>query len=356
MDTDRKHSDCCLILENLADVVLFFDASLHLNYINHAGEMLLTGSARHFIGAHISEILKCRDSSIQDDLMHAMKTGVAVAQKDMVIEQIDGDITVNFFATPLFDAGEPTSVLVEMQRVDRQLKISREEQLLTQQNASRMLLRGLAHEIKNPLGGLRGAAQLLDQELPTELREYTRIIIDESDRLQSLMDRMLGPNKLPQKAPLNIHKVLERVRQLVSVETPEQVTVVCDYDPSIPELVGDHDQLIQAILNIVRNAAQAVGERGQITLSTRVHRQVTISNQRNKLAVRIDVIDTGPGIDPEILEQIFYPMVTGRAEGTGLGLTIAQSLINQHGGMIECASVPGYTVFSIVLPLEGGRE
>lgn len=356
MDANQELSDCCLILENLADIVLFFDADLRLTYINHSGEMLLAGSARHFLGAHINEILRPRETTVEHDLLQAMETGVAISQKDMVIDRAEDTVTVNFFATPILEGAVPSSVLVEMQQVDRQLKISREEQLVAQQNASRLLLRGLAHEIKNPLGGLRGAAQLLDQELDEEFREYTRIIIDESDRLQSLMDRMLGPNKPTKKVALNIHKILERVRQLVSVETPDGVTVVRDYDPSIPELLADQDQLIQAILNVVRNASQAVGGRGKITLSTRIHRQVTIGCQRNKMAIRIDIIDSGPGIKPEILEQIFYPMVTSRANGTGLGLSIAQSLINQHGGLIECASSPGHTVFSIYLPLEDGSE
>lgn len=228
---------------------------------------------------------------------------------------------------------------------------------MAQQNAARMLLRGLAHEIKNPLGGLRGAAQLLDQELPDdELREYTRIIIEESDRLQSLVDRMLAPNKPPHKSLINIHRVLERVRQLVQVEAPVGVKLNRDYDPSMPALYGDGDQLIQAILNIVRNAAQALGDKGKITIRTRIHRQVTIGLNRHPLVAKIDVVDDGPGIKAELLNQIFYPMVTGRAEGTGLGLSIAQSLISQHGGLVECESKPGETIFSIFLPLEKKHE
>jgi two-component system nitrogen regulation sensor histidine kinase GlnL len=220
-----------------------------------------------------------------------------------------------------------------------------------------MLLRGLAHEIKNPLGGIRGSAQLLQRELASEeLREYTQIIMDESDRLQSLVDRMLGPNKPLLLEPINIHKVLERVRQLVQVEAPVGVSIERDYDPSIPQVNGDGDLLIQAILNIVRNAAQAVGVRGRILIRTRIHRQVTIGNKRNRLVVKIDVEDNGPGIPDALMGQIFYPMVTGRAEGTGLGLSIAQSLINQHGGLIECISEPGLTVFSIFLPLEMGHD
>jgi two-component system nitrogen regulation sensor histidine kinase GlnL len=248
-------------------------------------------------------------------------------------------------------------LLVEFQQVDNHLRISKEEQILNQQNTARLLVRGLAHEIKNPLGGLRGAAQLLDMELDSpELREYTRIIIAESDRLQSLMDKMLGSNKLPNKKTLNIHEVLERVRQLVQAEASGNLVIKSDYDPSIPDLQGDKDQLIQAILNIVRNAVQATDGKGNITIKTRIQRHLTIGRKRYKLVIKCDIFDDGPGIDPDMITQIFYPMITSRAEGTGLGLSIAQSLINQHNGLIECASEPGNTVFSIFLPVEIGCE
>jgi two-component system nitrogen regulation sensor histidine kinase GlnL len=220
-----------------------------------------------------------------------------------------------------------------------------------------LLVRGLAHEIKNPLGGLRGAAQLLDLELhDPELKEYTQIIIDESDRLQGLLDKMLGPNKLPNKKSLNIHEVLERVRQLVQAESSGSLLIKSDYDPSIPDIYADKDQLIQAILNIARNAVQALNGKGNIIFKTRIHRQMNIGRKRYKLAVKCDIIDNGPGVDPAMMSQIFYPMITGRAEGTGLGLSIAQALINQHSGLIECNSEPGKTVFSISLPMETGNE
>jgi two-component system nitrogen regulation sensor histidine kinase GlnL len=244
---------------------------------------------------------------------------------------------------------------MELQQVDRHLWITKEEQLSAQHHISRMLVRGLAHEIKNPLGGLRGAAQLLDLELSDpELKEYTQIIIAEADRLKDLMDKMLGPNKLPQKAELNIHQVLERVRQLVTAEASGSINLVCDYDPSIPDLLADKNQLIQALLNIVRNAIQALEQSkdGLIMIKTRIHRQMTIGRKRYKLLIKIDIIDNGCGIKEEMIGQIFYPMITGRAEGTGLGLSIAQALINQHNGLIECRSEPGNTVFSVYLPLE----
>lgn len=340
------------ILDHLGDGVLLFDEQLKLSYMNMAGEMLLAISTRQVQGVRARLVLPCSEQPIEPDLEHVLRTGISLTKRNVTLIQPLHAITVNLHIIPMTDEGS-SGVLVQIQQVDRHLKISMEEHLLTQQNAARSLLRGLAHEIKNPLGGLRGAAQLLDRELDdAELREYTQIIIEESDRLQSLLDRMLGPNKLPQKRLHNIHRVLDRVTQLVQAEVPAAVKIARDYDPSIPEIWGDMDQLIQAILNIVRNAAQAVGPKGEIVIRTRIHRQVTIGERRHRMVARVDIIDDGPGIKPELLHQIFYPMVTGRAEGSGLGLSIAQALIHQHGGLIECSSVPGNTVFSIFLPLE----
>lgn len=344
------------ILDHLTDAVLLFDEAQRLLYMNSAGEMMFAVSARQLHGSRVLSTLFPEEQLTEDELRHVVDSGISVTKRNIVVSQLHRSFTVNVTVAPVFDEKKP-GVLVQVQQVDRHLRISMGEQLVAQQNAAKMLLRGLAHEIKNPLGGLRGAAQLLDRELEDqELREYTHIIIEESDRLQSLLDRMLAPNKPPKKSLLNIHRVLERVRQLVQAEAPPGVNIVRDYDPSIPDVHGDADQLIQAILNIVRNALQAVGEEGEITLRTRVYRQVTIGNRRSRLAIKVDLIDNGPGIDPDLLNQIFYPMVTGRAEGTGLGLSIAQSLINQHGGLVECSSSPGHTVFSVFLPLEKENE
>jgi two-component system nitrogen regulation sensor histidine kinase GlnL len=345
------------ILDHLTDAVLLFDPSYRLVYINMAGEMLFAVSARQVLGMRAEEIFFPYDKTIEKDLGRTLQHAESLTKRNLSLELPSQPVTVNLTITPMMEQDKRVAALVQIEQVDRHLRISMEEQLLAQQNAARVLLRGLAHEIKNPLGGLRGAAQLLERELPSEeLREYTQIIMEESDRLQSLVDRMLAPNKPPRKSPLNIHRVLERVRQLVQVEAPPGVIIERDYDPSIPMIDGDSDQLIQAILNIVRNAAQAVGQSGRIIIRTRIHRQVTIGHRRNRMAVKIDVIDDGPGIKPELLSQIFYPMVTGRADGTGLGLSIAQSLINRHGGLVECASAPGNTVFSIFLPLEKEHE
>ena len=345
------------VLENLTTSTLLFDQELRLSYINPAGEMLFAASARQAQGLTLHELLP-KATALVASVERALDSGHPYTERELRLALADGRIiTVDCTVTPLLETKQPTALLVELLHVDRHLRIAREEHLLAQHQAARALVRGLAHEIKNPLGGLRGAAQLLERELPDEdLREYTRIIIQEADRLQNLMNRMLGPNSLPQKRDINIHEVLEHVRGLVRAEAAPGVRIERDYDPSIPTLRADPDLLIQATLNIVRNALQVLGEQGTIQLRTRALRQVTIGQRRHKLVVRIDISDDGPGIDPELIESIFYPMVTGRANGTGLGLSIAQSLVNQHGGLIECASRPGRTVFTILLPLDSSDD
>ncbi|MGZ8224356.1 MAG: nitrogen regulation protein NR(II) [Methylobacter sp.] len=345
------------ILDHINEAILLFDRDLTLAYINTAGEILLAGSARHLIGLKAYELFKSSDPALIINLEQCLTMEEPLVGRELILDRITSNVTINFSVTPLFSDEQVNEILVELQQVDNHLRISKEEQLLTQQNTARLLVRGLAHEIKNPLGGLRGAAQLLDLELhDVDLKEYTRIIIAESDRLQGLMDKMLGPNKLPNKQVLNIHEVVERVRQLVQAESSGNLIIKSDYDPSIPDLHADKDQLIQAILNIARNAVQAIDGKGNITLKTRIHRQMNIGRKRYKLTAKIDIIDNGPGIDADMMNQIFYPMITGRAEGTGLGLSIAQSLINQHNGLIECNSEPGNTVFSIFLPVEVDNE
>lgn len=341
------------ILDNLGHAVLMFDANLQLTYINPAGEMLFAVSARRLIGQK-SDTLFPAGSHLLEAIGKGVNNGHPFTEHEVIIS-LPGqrEVTVDYTITPLTEQLGQSGMLVEIQQVDRQIRISREEQQLSQQHTFRTLVRGLAHEIKNPLGGLRGAAQLLERELPSEeLKEFTNIIIGEADRLQNLVDRMLGPNTLPKKEPLNIHQVLEHVRQLVSVGISNDIKFITDYDPSIPEIIADRDQLIQAILNIVGNAVQALGSKGEIILSTRSERQFTIGHIHHKLICRVDVIDNGPGIPEDMMESIFYPMVTGRAEGTGLGLSIAQSLVNQHGGLIQCESRPGRTKFSLLIPFE----
>jgi two-component system nitrogen regulation sensor histidine kinase GlnL len=331
---------------------LLFDRDLTLTYINTAGEILLDDSSRHLVGLSAYILFKSSDPALLIDLQHCLTMAEPLVDRELILDRVSQSLTINFSATPILKNEQVNEILVELQQVDNHLRISKEEQLLTQQNTARLLVRGLAHEIKNPLGGLRGAAQLLDMELhDPELKEYTQIIIAESDRLQGLMDKMLGSNKLPNKKPLNIHEVLERVRQLVQAESSSSLSLTSDYDPSIPNIYADKDQLIQAILNIAKNAVQALNGEGNIIIKTRIHRQVSIGRKRYKLVVKCDIVDNGPGIDTDMISRIFYPMITGRADGTGLGLSIAQALINQHNGLIECSSEPGNTVFSIYLPI-----
>ncbi len=341
------------ILENLGHVVLMFNGRQELDYINPAGEILFEVSARRLIGKKAESLLPA-GNHLLEAINRGGESGHPFTEHEITIT-LPGrrDITVDYTITPLDERLGQSGLLVEIQQMDRQIRIAREEQQLSQQQTFRMLVRGLAHEIKNPLGGLRGAAQLLERELPSkELKEFTNIIIGEADRLQNLVDRMLGPNTLPKKEPVNIHQILEHVRQLVGVSINNDIKFIADYDPSLPEIVVDRDQLIQAILNIVGNAVQAIGSKGEIILSTRPERQFTIGHTHHKLVCRVDIIDNGPGIPEDMIESIFYPMVTGRAEGTGLGLSIAQSLINQHGGLIQCESRPGRTKFSLLIPFD----
>lgn len=340
------------ILDHLTTAILLFNQDLNLVYVNTAGEILLADSARHLVGINAAELFKFSDPALLMNLQQCHSMAEPLVDRELLLDRMGHTFTVNLSATPLIVDDRVNEILVEMQRVDNHLRISKEEQMLSQQNTARLLVRGLAHEIKNPLGGLRGAAQLLNLEVADpELKEYTQVIIAESDRLQGLMDKLLGPNKPPDFKVINIHEVLERVRQLVEAESSGGLDIVCDYDPSIPEIRADRDLLIQAVLNIAKNATQAIEGKGTVTLKTRIQRNQPIGRQLHKLSVKVDIMDNGPGINPDIMERIFYPMITGRADGTGLGLSIAQSLINQHNGLIECQSEQGNTVFSIILPI-----
>jgi two-component system nitrogen regulation sensor histidine kinase GlnL len=252
----------------------------------------------------------------------------------------------------------PDRVMVEMIEIEQQIRLDREERTHGLAQANKELVRNLAHEIKNPLGGIRGAAQLLSMEVTSrELTEYTRIIIQEADRLQALVDRLLAPHRRPHVvADVNIHEVCERVRSLVLAEFPRGLEVARDYDTSIPEFRGDREQLIQAVLNIAHNATHALADRivagdAQLLLRSRVARQATFGRQRFRLALELHIEDNGPGVPEDIRERIFHPLVSGREGGSGLGLTLAQTFVQQHQGSIECDSVPGRTVFKILIPL-----
>jgi two-component system nitrogen regulation sensor histidine kinase GlnL len=346
------------VLDHLNTAALLFGADLHLRYLNPAAEMMLEASSRHVVGQRASAILPCPDTQVERRLRIALASRHPFTERELNIALADGrTITVNCTALPLHHFDADPEVLVELHQVDRQLRITREEHLLSQHQATQALIRGLAHEIKNPLGGLRGAAQLLERELPDPgLREYTRIIIDEADRLQTLMNRMIGPSRMPNFGGVNVHAVLEHVRGLIRAEFPQGPNVERDYDPSIPELIADQDRLIQAFLNLARNAATAAGPSGNVELRTRIMRQFTIGARRHRLVLRAEVQDDGSGIPEAMRDQIFFPMVSGHSGGTGLGLSIAQELISQHGGLIECESRPGDTRFYVYLPLEPAHD
>lgn len=353
MSTHSHHASAARVLEHMSSAVLLLDDRFRVRYINAAGEVLLDVSTRQVSGQRLSAHTTSAGAALEEAAGHALHTGEPFTNREMVLELgRDRRLTVDLSVTPL-----GSEVLLEISDLDRRLRIAREQHLIHQNQATRQLLRGLAHEVKNPLGGLRGAAQLLDRELAeSDLGEYTQIIIEEADRLRTLVNGLLGPNGRPQRRTTNIHEVLERVRQLVSAEAPDGVAIERDYDPSIPTLNAEPNQLIQAALNIVRNALQALGDGGSIRLRTRTQRQFTIADRAHRLVVRVDIIDDGPGISPELQDRIFYPMVTGRAEGTGLGLSIAQTLVHQHGGLIECWSEPGHTQFTLWLPLEADDD
>ncbi|HBH35283.1 MAG TPA: nitrogen regulation protein NR(II) [Gammaproteobacteria bacterium] len=344
------------LIDNLHTSVLLFDDELTLVYANPAAEVLFAMSLRHMLGKSVFELVQCEKGDSRNQLREVIESGNSYTEREITIRTPHHPLTVDCTVMTISEFGQDT-LMMELQQVDRQLRISHEEQLISQQQASQELLRGLAHEIKNPLGGLRGAAQLLEMELgDAELKEYTGVIISEADRLRNLVDRMLGPSKLPNFAELNIHEVLERVRQLVRAESGEQLTIVRDYDPSIPLLKGDSDQLIQALLNIVRNGARALNNRGEMTLRTRVLRQFTLGNQRHRLVAKIEISDNGPGIPHAIRETLFLPMITASDDGMGLGLSIAQSLIARLHGLIECDSKPGKTTFTIYLPMDNESD
>jgi two-component system, NtrC family, nitrogen regulation sensor histidine kinase GlnL len=290
----------------------------------------------------------------------ALAQQFGVKRQDLILERAGRDPLQLQVIVMVLDNTE-LPVLMELHENEQQMKLNREERLLDQSQANKELIRNLAHEIKNPLGGIRGAAQLLELELPEhhlkELGEYTQVIIKEADRLQTLVDRLLAPHRRPHiVGDVNIHEVCERVRSLIMAEFPNGLTIKRDYDLSIPEFRGDKEQLIQAVLNIAHNAAQALIERikagdAMLTLSTRVARSVTLAKVRYRLALDLHIIDNGPGIPPAILDRIFYPLVSGRDGGSGLGLTLAQTFVQQHLGVIECESRSGQTDFRILIPL-----
>ena len=342
-------------LEHLATAVILLDTSHRVVYANPSAEILFELSATQIHQHHISEVfLHCEILQLVID--NALKNDSPYREHEFALSTVrQHSFAVTCTVTPVNI--NAAALLLEFQQMDQQLRIAREERMLIQQQANSELLRNLAHEIRNPLGGLRGAAQLLEHELPNpSLREYTQVIIKEADRLHSLMDRLLVPHRVPKYEPTNIHEVLERVRSLLLAESPNNIKVRRDYDTSLPELIGDREKLIQTVLNIARNAVQAMQtgrtEQAEIVFRTRAERQVTLAKKRYRVAIKLQIIDNGPGIPVDIRDKIFYPLVSGHEGGSGLGLALAQTFITQHHGMIDCESTPGNTCFTILLPVE----
>lgn len=341
------------LLDSIASAVIAIDHGLRIVYLNGSAEQLLGISARKAIGQTLTRVLTIPDSLFAS-VCAALENSQPFTDRQISVEPHGLDpLLVDVSLSP-YSTGELTiGLILEFNMIDRPLRIARDEAMVAQQEHAHSLLRGLAHEIKNPLGGLRGAAQLLEKQLPDpELTEYTTIIIREADRLQSLIDRMLGPTSRPQKNVLNLHEVLEHVRKIVIASAPDGVQIRFDYDPSIPECRTDRDRLVQVILNIAGNALQAVGDAGHIVFGSRVISNFTIGGKRHSLVASLTIHDNGPGVPSDISDQIFYPMVTGTDHGTGLGLSIAQSMMNQLGGLIEYQSEPGNTTFTVLIPLE----
>jgi len=338
------------LFDHMVSSIIVLDTQLCVSYNNPAAEQLIKLSTKRMKGSHLNSIF--HELSSSDELFfQVFETDQGFTDNLATLTCLDfRSVTVDLSVTPI-NVQDKHYLLIEIRQVDQQQRISEEMQQITQQQLAKNLVKGLAHEIKNPLGGLRGAAQLLHRQLDESSQEYTQMIMEQADRLNNLVERLLGPNTLHSHENHNIHQVLEKIIKLVSIELPETITLKRDYDPSIPDLSIDQDQIQQALLNIIQNAIQALKGAGEITIVTRVSNQVTINGQRHRLAIELKIIDNGPGIPEHLHNTLFYPMVTGRAEGTGLGLSIAQTLIQQHRGRIDFKSCAGQTEFTVLLPV-----
>ena len=340
-------------LDLLSSAVILVDDRQLIRHVNPAAENLFGISQRAWLGLPLAQLLG-PSKILAAALDNALRNNWSYTGHNVEVTRVEQPaMHLDCTVTPIESAS--AKLLLEFRPIDYQLRAAREEREAVQQQATRELIRNLAHEIQNPLGGIRGSAQLLERELSNpSLREYTQVIISESDRLQGLMQRLLSSHRTMQPAQVNIHEILERVRKLIHAEF-SGVQVQRDYDTSLPDLTGDREQLIQAILNIARNAAQAMQGEGEIVFRTRAARKVTLAKKRYPLALELQVIDNGPGIPEAIRDKIFYPLISGREGGSGLGLTLTQSFVQQHHGTIEVESRPARTCFRILMPLTGGQ-
>jgi two-component system nitrogen regulation sensor histidine kinase GlnL len=345
--------DAADLLDALSTGIVMLDRQLCPVYANVAAQDLLAFSLKMARGRPISDFLHDTDGLCRI-LRRALESGESIADREVAIRPAGAPRevrTLDVTITP-FSGLTGTQLLLEIADTTQRQRISRENDLLARLDGSRLMVRQLAHEIKNPLGGLRGAAQLLERELlEPGLREYTQLIIGEADRLTTLVDSMAGPTRAPAKTSVNVHEICEHVYHLLRAEAPAGIVIERDYDPSLPNAMLDRHQLIQALLNVARNALQAQGDLGRIVLRTRARSNVSIGSVQHRLIASVQLEDSGPGVPPHLRSSIFYPLVTGRANGTGLGLAVAQELVTRNGGIIEFESETGRTVFTLLLPL-----
>ena len=342
------------ILDSLTTAVLVLDATLTVAYINAAAESLLHISARQALGRSLDELVRPSDE-LSDLCRRVQDTALSFSRRELSVRVNSKEVVVDCRATPL--EGSDGQVLIELFDAEGRLRMRQEAELVAQHSLSRRMVQQMAHEIKNPLGGLRGAAQLLERQLENpDLKQYTSVIIGEADRLARLVDGVLRPGAASQPVPCNIHEVTEHVASLLEAEGLPGVELQRDYDPSLPEIRADRNQLIQAYLNLARNALDAVGESGRIAFRTRALTNYVLGGRYHRLVITADVEDDGPGVDEDLKATVFYPLVTGKSMGTGLGLTIAQDLASQNGGLIEFTSQPGRTVFKLRVPVGAEQE
>ncbi|TAL81838.1 MAG: PAS domain-containing protein [Candidimonas sp.] len=340
----------------LATTLLLLDEQGRVVHANAAAQELFGLSCKQLTGV-LGHVLFNADASLAAHIVSAVEGKFAVLREDLTISRRGALVPVSLTLVHLNQP--PWAVLLEVRELEHHILLERNRHLSQELDVQRESLRNLAHEVKNPLGGIRGAAQLLETELEAEpLREYTRVIMAEADRLSGLVDRLIAPQGVTLKqARFNIHEICERVYTLARAEYASQIEIVRDYDASAPELMGDHERLLQALLNIMRNAAQALTESHstlapKLILRTRIGRQLVLATRPVKLGMVVSIIDNGPGVPAELHDKIFHPLVTGRANGTGLGLSLAQEFVQQHGGVIEFDSTAGHTEFRMILPLE----
>ena len=346
------------VIDAMVTAVVVLDDDLRIRFMNAAAEHLLHLSENQAQDAPIRDFILLSDG-VFETLKATLESGQPFTARDATIRLPDNISEEVDFTVARIDLGKGPGLLAELQPLTRLKRINKDDESIVRQETTRQLVRGLAHEVKNPLGGIRGAAQLLEQELTdATLTEYTGVIISEADRLKLLVDRMLGPNTGLNIGPVNLHKVTEHVISVIEAELPGVISWQRDYDPSLPDLEGDENQLIQAVMNIVRNATEALADtqNARISFCSRGIRQFTIGNHRHRLVMRLDIYDNGPGIDPELEPRIFFPMISGHADGSGLGLAITQNIVIQHHGSIQVNTRPGQTCFTIYLPFEYDPE